>query len=112
MPEHYHQIEVVNWLRFRGHIVFSVPNLGQRSFATTNYLRSEGMTAGAPDLIVVTAPPNNVAAHVAIEMKRDERAKISAEQKFIHGQMRDAGWIVIIGTGSKNAIEQLQALGY
>lgn len=93
--EHAEQVIVVEWLRARGCLVFSVPNgaiLGGRNkWALLGKLKKEGLLPGAPDLIVASP------VAIAIEMKRGPNDKPSDEQLEVHDKMRAAGWPVVVG---------------
>lgn len=59
------QVEVVNYLRRAGHLVYAVPNEGTRSPAERSRKKREGLLQGAPDLLW-----EHPQATVALEMKR------------------------------------------
>lgn len=64
---------VVSLLRDLQVFFFHVPNAGKRSFASANFMRQLGMTAGVPDLIIVSRTAymrENSIPGVAIELKR------------------------------------------
>jgi len=48
---------------------------------------------------------------VAVEMKR-RVGKLAPEQERMHELMHEAGWHVVVGYGSEDAIRKLQELGY
>src|SRR5688572_10882352 len=72
--EHTAQSRVVKWLRDRGHTVFAVPNAGRRGNGAAWV--DEGLTAGAPDLVIATPPPIGGYTCAGLEMKRFHGGKI------------------------------------
>jgi len=114
--EHTEQCIVVDWLRIRGVSFFSVPNGsvigGRDKWGLIKKLQKEGMTNGAPDLVIIQKAPARPGKFVAVEMKRRSGSKVSDEQRVFLNTMQDAGWIVIIANGARDAILKLQKLGY
>lgn len=112
--EHKEQVEVVNWLRAHGVLFCAIPNAAKRSPQTAAYLKAEGMSAGAPDVVIFDRPTRGIAgiAGVAIEMKAARGGRLSLEQKSWHAALRARDWVVIIGHGASDAIMQLEELGY
>ena len=108
------QAALVQWLRFRGVRFFAVPNgaiLGGRNrFGQMSRLRTTGMLAGAPDLVLIDLAPAT-GQPVAIEMKRTTGGRLSDAQAAVHTAMRDAGWSVVVARGFADAVRQLAALG-
>lgn len=99
--EHAHQVAVCQWLTAQGVPHFAVPNAGKRSYRLARYLKAEGMMAGAPDLVIIRSPP------IALEMKT-ETGRLSPAQLEAHDAMRKAGWVVLVGKGAKDAVDQLR----
>ena len=97
------QTAVIKYLRARGHLVFAIPNGGNRNAIEGKRLKAEGVLAGMPDLQLVL-PSGGV---VWVEMKTRDGGRLSASQKGIHGWLRELGHIVIVGHGAKHAIDQL-----
>lgn len=103
---------VVSWLRKQGVGFFSVPNGamigGRNKWAQLQKLKNEGMTNGAPDL-VLTRLSSIVSASfprgrpVVVEMKRKEGSKISTAQEAMAEHLRDEGWIVLQPRGADEA---------
>ena len=81
--EHDFQCECVKWYRetFPEGIIFAVPNCGTRNIGTYYYMLNEGMTPGAPDL-VLTKPDGKV---IFVEMK-SSKGRLSENQKSIQNQ--------------------------
>lgn len=112
--EHKEQSIVCEWLTKRGHEFFSVPNAAKRGPKLINFLRKEGYRKGAPDLVLITAPPKRPGYHVVIEMKQANAsmADVELEQLDTHKVMRSESWIPIIGFGAGQTIAELEQLGY
>jgi predicted Fe-Mo cluster-binding NifX family protein len=77
--------------------------------AVAKRLKSEGMVAGAPDLVLVDL--DHQGRPVAIEMKRARGGSLSTAQLEMHARLEAAGWVVIVGRGCEDAIGQLRAIG-
>ena len=111
--EHAEQVVVVNWLTRRGVVFFAVPNGGKRGPVTGRLLKSEGVQAGVPDVIIISPPPKHQGkVGVALEMKRVVGGRVTTEQAEWLIEFERAGWLTIVGRGCENAIKQLQEAGY
>jgi hypothetical protein len=110
--EHQEQRTLCAWLAVRSIGYFALPNAAKRSVRLAARMKAEGMMAGAPDLVLLPAPPKAPLARVAIELKRQKGGKVSPQQTAFHERMRDAGWIVLVAFGAGDAAQQLMALGY
>lgn len=62
-----------------------------------NYLKSEGATAGIPDLHIP-------AWQIVIEMKRPKGGIVSKEQSAILTYFESIGWTAVVCHGAKDAI--------
>ena len=51
--EHILQVRIVNYLRLNNIFVIAIPNGGRRDAITGSRLKSEGVVAGAPDLVLI-----------------------------------------------------------
>ena len=111
--EHREQSELCKWLRKKKIGFFSVPNAqkGHR-FAVTRWLKEEGLTAGAPDLVLLPVTPHAPFRHIAIEMKRSKGGTVDPKQEEFHAQMRVNGWHVFVARGAADAIKQLSDMGF
>jgi len=111
--EHQEQAQVCSWLDIQHPeiVYFSVPNgakLGgsrNQRFGLVNKLKSEGMTPGAPDLVIL-APRGNYHGCL-VEMKRIRGGKLSDNQKEFLARSESAGYYTIVGIGFENAVELL-----
>lgn len=103
------------WLRAKRIGFFSVPNGaiigGQNKWAQIQKLKNEGLTPGAPDLVLMDLCPLTDQP-VAIEMKRTRGGKISVHQEEVIGRMRTEGWIVLDPKGYGEAIKMLVEIGF
>ena len=96
------QIGFVRWFRnrYRGVLIFHIPNGGARHIVTGKRLQEEGAVAGIPDLFI----PEWLCW---IEMKRKDGGTVSFEQKRIHEYLKKIGHTVIIGNGATDASEKI-----
>ena len=97
------QIMFVTWMRkthpsFR---IFHIPNGGTRDIRTAARLKTEGVSAGVPDLFIP-------ALALWIEMKRANGGVVSPEQESWIAYLRGYGYIVDICNGCNRAIEAVQ----
>jgi len=113
LTEHEEQCLVVQYLEARGLLYFSVPNgvvfglPGQAKYRYASYLRAEGLTRGAPDLVI--EPPRGSSAVTFIEMKALS-GKLSPEQGALHAAWRERGIRVLVAYGHEDAIKQMEAI--
>ncbi len=88
------QITCVRWFRLQyphlEKLLFAVPNGGKRSLREAQIMRSEGVTAGVSDLILLV-PSSDAEFHsLCIEMKT-EKGKQTALQKEWQEQAEEQG---------------------
>jgi len=81
------------WLRaFRPDVMLAaIPNGGYRKAAEAIRLKSEGVVAGMPDLMILE--PSRAFCGLFIEMKTEEGV-VSPEQHNIHAQLMARGYAV------------------
>jgi len=104
------QVTFIQWLRRTypdtlGAIAVHVRNEGKRTHGQAWHQKAEGMTAGAPDVIIPTSPP------ILIELKRRDHTKSrwqEGQQEYLKAA-QDAGAFVCVALGADAAIEALQA---
>ena len=109
--EHHEQAALVRWLALKGIGCFAVPNgahLGGRSYAQAARLKAEGLRPGAPDLVLTRLSPGG--SPVVVEMKRRSGARTTDGQLAVQGELRAAGWHVLVCYGCDDAIEQVSRL--
>ena len=113
--EHEEQAAFCRWLDAKGIGYFAVPNGARVRPAQAKKLKAEGMTAGAPDLVIYADAESVVPVYgrrppVAVEMKRQTRGTVSPAQREMHAALRLSGWVVIVARGCKDAIRQIGAM--
>ena len=103
--EHEEQREFVRWFRMghRGVRILAIPNGGARTPATAGRLKTEGVSAGVPDLFI----PSWL---LWIEMKRTKGGSVSSEQKDWIEYLASVGHRVIVARGCADAIKQIEGL--
>lgn len=117
MSEHAHQRIVANWLDFYGLTYTATANgahLAGRGFAQWNKLKSSGVRAGVPDLLIFDPPPSRPGCPgVAIELKRADGGEgPTKEQLEWIERLTNLGWVAEVANGHEEAIAILKACGY
>ena len=99
--EHVEQREFVSWFRktYTARI-FAIPNGGKRGRATAAKLRLEGVSPGVPDLHVPVWA-------LWIEMKRQKRGSLSADQRDWRRYLESIGHTVLVCRGCEDAEKQV-----
>lgn len=110
--EHSEQVLICQWMRARRIDFFAVPNSARRNPRQAAWLKAEGMTAGVPDIIVITPPPKHPDKHLAIEVKRSSGGVVAPSQKEMHAKMTNQNWLVMVSKGYTHCVEILESLGY
>ena len=104
-PEAQIQRAVIQHLRLRpaaGVFAFHVPNGGARRPIEAAILKSLGVTAGVPDLIIVKDGHTH-----CLELK-SESGRLTAAQKATHDALRAAGASVAVADNLDAALQQLE----
>ena len=103
--EHQEQAAFVKWfhLQYPTVLIFAVPNAAIRDFKLAAWLRSEGLTAGVPDLICP-------AWKLVIEFKRIKGGVISPEQAWFEGYFKRIGWNHYFAYGCEDAKLKLMSI--
>jgi hypothetical protein len=111
--EHAEQAAVCDWLDLHPSVIwFAVPNgakLGgtkAQRFGMVNKLKREGMTPGAPDIIILA--PRGQYHGCLLEMKRVKGGKLSDNQREFLARAEQAGYYTIVGYGAESAIQLLE----
>lgn len=101
--EHAEQVAFIRWFRiqYRGVRLFSIPNASLRSVGMAAFLKSEGMSAGAPDLHIP-------AFDLYIEFKRVKGSVISPAQKEWADYLLQIGKKHFFAYGCNDAINKLK----
>lgn len=112
--ESWEQVQVVNWIKSRGHKIHHSPNGGKRGKAEAGRFKSEGVSAGFPDLMCFSEKRN--LPIIYIEMKRVKGGTITPEQKewnrFLNGFQFSHNIKSFICKGHQEAIQLLVEHGY
>lgn len=101
--EHQEQAALVSWFRrsFPGVRILAIPNGGVRNKATAARLKSEGVSAGVPDLFIP-------AWRLWIEMKRTKGGATSPAQKGWIEYLRGVGYSVEVCRGAAEAMDVIK----
>lgn len=94
--EHHLQVACVRWFRMQypQHLIYAIPNGGQRNAVVAAKLKAEGVTAGIPDLHI---PVSRHGYHsLYIEMKNGKAGRLSEHQKECIAQLQFQGHKVAV----------------
>ena len=94
-----------------------VPNGGNRNVITGKKLKSQGVKAGVPDILIFKRSKSIISKNfygVAIEMKRKNMkpSDVKDEQKEWLKQLEGNRWLTHVAAGAGDAIEFLKKWGY
>ena len=104
--ESFDQILFVNWMRktYPEHRVFHIANGGSRSKSEAARLKSEGVSAGVPDLCLPSL-------RMFIEMKKpDGTGIVSKEQEEWLKYLASVGYSIAVCHGCEDAKEAVKAV--
>lgn len=87
-------------------VIAAIPNGGQRDAREAANLKTQGVLAGMPDLIVLF--PDGFLAF--IEMKAPDDGRLSLAQIGLHLQIVGLGYIVIVAYSAEEALAELRKL--
>lgn len=110
--EHDEQKALFSWLAVMEHkypelaFVFAVPNSAKRNPKTAQYMKSEGMKAGVPDIVIPI--PRGRFHGMFVEMKRRKGGKISVEQNAWLQGLYDLGYYAVICYGWDEARSEIE----
>ncbi len=97
-PEHYEQREFFRIMRelkrlgdSNAMLTVAVPNAARRSKHLSAYMKSEGLTPGIPDILLLA--PNQEFCGLAIEMKIPPNESTQVQKEF-QNNLKYAGWRV------------------
>jgi hypothetical protein len=112
--ESFEQRTVAFWLRKAGIFFCAIPNGGFRNRFEAGRMKAEGVTAGAPDILIFDAPPCDPTyfVGVALEMKREKGGVVSDAQRAFMKELDHRGWLSIVANGANDAFEKLTNFGY
>ena len=101
------------WMRANGLFFIHVPNEGRRSIPAARRLKRQGMMAGVPDYLILSNPrAGYCVAPLWLELKREKGAGLSEKQRDFIEALRQYGYTVLVCYGAKDAMDQLQVMGY
>lgn len=115
--------DLARWLRRHKVRFCHVPNGGLRDKRQAARLVAEGVQKGAPDYLIFDRPtaapegpqpdwPRGVPVGVAIELKRRDGGRVSAEQAEWLEALRARGWVAFVAHGAEAAKERLKEMGF
>lgn len=108
MSEDEIQIEVVKRLRAAGNCAFfHVANERRTSPRQGAKLKAMGVSAGVPDLILVSTAPFGT---YALELKADKGRLSDAQREWLD-TLRHVGWSTAVTYGLREALDQLTDWG-
>lgn len=105
--EHIEQVKFVGYIKLfhPEYIIFSVPNGASVSAAQRIKLAKEGMTAGVPDLFIISPRGR----WLGVEMKRDKGGVVSKAQDRLKDQLIERGVAYSTCEGYEEAREAFEA---
>lgn len=107
MRERAEQQALCRFLDANGIGYCSIPNEARRSYHLAAVLKSTGMRAGSPDLILWKLATDN--RPIAVELKAAD-GKVQDTQAAVHEAMREEGWHVVVAFGFEDAALKLRPL--
>ncbi len=103
----------MRWLRAADILHCAIPNGARTSMTMAKRLKAEGMSAGAPDLLIFDAPPAAPEfIGAALELKHPGGRKPSEEQQDWLIALAARGWMTRVCYGAAEALRWLAELGY
>ena len=87
-------------------VIAAIPNGGQRDAREAANLKTQGVLAGMPDLIVMF--PDGFLAF--IEMKAPDDGRLSLAQIGLHLHIVGLGYVVIVAYSAEEALAELRKL--
>lgn len=109
--EEIHMAVVAELRKAGGVQFFHCPNEGQAKPQYRAKLKRLGLSAGVPDLVIVTPPPCGGYVAAALEIKREGGCLSDAQRGWL-GAMAGAGWAVACEYGPEACLGRLRAWGY
>jgi hypothetical protein len=112
--EHTEQVNLIKWwslvhkqFGISEHLLFAIPNGGQRNIIVASKLKAEGVRSGVPDLFL--AVPKKDYHGLFIEMKKPKGGRVSGSQKEMIDELNQLNYLSVVCKGwneAKAAIEQ------
>lgn len=106
ITEHQHQVQVIRWCDEhpdqRLKLIFAIPNGGDRTPQTLNYMVAEGLRPGMPDLML----PVPAAEHhgLFVEMKAED-GRLSENQEKRISLLRGQGYCCRVAWSARQAFD-------
>jgi len=88
-------------------LLWATPNCAKRSPQLANYMLSEGLKSGVPDIMF--ASPSGEYHGLFIEMKRRHGSRVSPEQAVILDRLNQVGYKAVVCHGCDEAISELMS---
>ncbi len=104
------QVVLARWLTRNKILFFHPPNGGKRVRSEARLFRRMGVKRGVPDIVIVDPVGDYVGT--VVELKRVSGGVVSAEQREWLSAFKERGWATCIAKGARDAVSQLQELGY
>ena len=99
------------WLTEHGIAHLHVPNEGARSPAMGGQLKRAGLSAGIPDMLILSQTAQ--CPHGCwVELKRRSGGRVSPAQRAWHRRLADLGWPGLVAYGAREAVRWLRSHGY
>lgn len=118
-PEEDEQVAIAQYLDIRvGHYNWChVPNGGARNVVVGKKLKTQGVKAGVPDVLIFRLSKKVLRSGyngVAVEMKRQNMkpSDVKPDQKEWLKHLQENGWLTYVASGAGDAIEWLKSWGY
>lgn len=94
--EHNLQVACVRWFRLQypHHIIFAIPNGGQRNVVVAAKMKAEGVLAGVPDLFI--PHPTKIYHGLFIEMKNGKHGRLSESQRQMLELLKRQGFACVV----------------
>lgn len=109
-------VKLAAWLDgVRGLVWTTFPLGGVRSRAAGASLKAAGVKSGVPDVLIFTPPPaRHDVLGVAVELKRLDGVPSDVQDNQLEwmDKLRSVGWHATVAYGWRDAVVQLESLGY
>lgn len=111
--EHNEQVALMHWWSYASkshgipeHLLFAIPNGGDRNILVAAKLKAEGVRAGVPDLFL--AVPRGRYHGLFVEMKKTKGGRIQANQKKMLEILEVYGYHSIVCHGFFEARKEIE----
>ena len=106
--EHTEQVNLIKWwslvhkqFGISEHLLFAIPNGGQRNIIVASKLKAEGVRSGVPDLFL--AVPKKDYHGLFIEMKKPKGGRVSDSQKEMIDELNQLDYLSVVCKGWNEA---------